>query len=253
MGGSTATGEVVRLRVLGVIVDVVFDSARHATDAALVRGAWHHCVVDRSDDPAAVAVHVGEVDDVDALLHWLSQEVTLRAIDARAGELLMLHAAAVAHPETGAALAAIGPSGMGKSTWLQTHGPGRRYLSDETVAVRTDLALVSHAKPVSVAGDVFKRQVPPGALGLLPAEGSERLVGLWLLDRDGSVPARLEPLEVLDAVALLAEHASHLPVTSRPLHRLADVIDRCGGLFRARYAEAADLAPFVDDALAVPR
>jgi hypothetical protein len=253
MGGSTAAGEAVRLRVLGVTVDVLFDGPRHAADARIVRDVWHQCVLDRSTDPANAEVHIGDVNDVDALLHWLSQEVTLRAIDARAGELLMLHAAAVADPGTGAALAAIGPSGMGKSTWLRTHGPGRRYLSDETVAVHSDLGLVSHAKPVSVSGGVFKRQVPPGELGLLHAEGTEQLVGLWLLERDGSVPARLEPVELLDAVTLLAQHASHLPVTPRPLHVLADVIERCGGLFRARYAEAADLAPFVDDALAAVR
>ncbi|MFL6090397.1 MAG: hypothetical protein ACJ71Z_09680 [Aeromicrobium sp.] len=252
MVGSSATRETVRLGVLGVTVDVALENARRAT-LARVRAAWHQCLIEPTDVPANVVVDLGPIDDADALLHRLSQEVTLRAIDARAGQLLMLHGAALADATTGATLAVVGPSGMGKSTWLQAHGSGRRYLSDETVAITADLGVVAHAKPISVGNGSLKSQLPPRDLGLRPAKGTERLAGLWLLIRDSSVPARLEPVDMLDALPLLAEHASHLSAMAAPLQALAAVVDGCGGLFRAHYAEAADLAPFVDDALQARR
>lgn len=249
MAGLTAAPETVRLCVLGASVDVVIGGSGHASAAEQVRAAWRHCLIEPGANSADAVVQIDDFDDIEAMLHQLSQEVTLRAIDARAGELLMLHGAALAHPETGATLAAIGPSGMGKSTWLRAHAPGRRYLSDETVAVDADLTVVSHAKPVSVVTGSLKRQDPPDAFGLLPADGTEWLAALWLLERDGSTPARLEPIELLDALPLLAQHASHLRLTPGPLHKLAAAVDGTGGLVRARYAEASDLAPFVNAAL----
>jgi hypothetical protein len=250
MADSSSPAETTRLQVLGVAVDVRVSGPRTSAASAAIRKAWHHCEIQHPDGPPDVVVECEHGDDLLALMHRLSQEITLRAIDARAGNLLMLHGAALAHPGTGATLAAIAPSGMGKSTWLRTHAAGRRYLSDETVALRADLGVVSHAKPISVANGFLKRQVPPSELGLLPADGTERLARLWLLERDGSVPARLDPVDLLDALPLLAQHASHLLATPQPLHLLAAMVDGCGGLYRAHYAEAGDLAPFVDDALA---
>jgi hypothetical protein len=249
MAESSAPAVTTRMVTLGVAIDVVTSGVNASAVSRAVRDAWHHCVTQHPQTAPDVVVECDHVDDLPALLHWLSQEVTVRAIDMRAGDLLMLHGAALAHPVTGATLAAVAPSGMGKSTWLRTHGTGRRYLSDETVAVDRQLGVVSHAKPVSVVNGTYKRQVPPDELGLVPATGDEQLVGLWLLERDGSVPARIEPISTLDALPLLAQHASHLPVTPDPLHRLADLADGCGGISRARYAEAADLAPFVSAAL----
>ena len=256
--------ETICLQLLGVRIDIAAVGSGAAGTAERIRTAWRHCLVDPSRPaPAVVRLtvdpqakpSVGEsgilAPDTATALELLSQVVTVQAIDARAGQLLMLHAAAVAAPDTGATLAVVGSSGMGKSTWLLTHGPGRRYLSDETVAVHGDLRVESLAKPVSVLTGGAKDQLDPSDLHMGKANGSEHLAGIWLLDRqEQHVVAHLEPIDVLDALPLLAEHASHLPVTPRPLHLMASVLDGCRGLQIAHYREASDLTAFVDEALA---
>ena len=55
----------------------------------------------------------------------LTQRIMLSAIGARAGECLMLHAACIANPVTGAAAAFVAPGGTGETTLVSTLGPGR--------------------------------------------------------------------------------------------------------------------------------
>ncbi len=89
-----------------VTVDVVFDSAPHAWAKADADGA----------------VSRPELED---LLQVLTQRIMLSAIGARAGECLMLHAACIANPVTGAAAAFVAPGGTGETTLVSTLGPGR--------------------------------------------------------------------------------------------------------------------------------
>lgn len=191
--------------------------------------------------------------DVEEVLHHLSPAVTTRAIAARAGELVMLHAAALADPDTGATAVLVAASGTGKTTAASTLGHRFVYLTDETSAIGPDGVLVAHRKPLSIirSGHV-KDQVSPSSLGLLTGDGPAHLGALLVIQRDPDHAGEPEVvvLETIDALALLAPQASSLGRLDRPLHRVVDLIERVGGVRHVRYAEAATLEPVLRDLLA---
>lgn len=76
--------------------------------------------------------------DLAAVLDVLSPAVTQGAMAARASQLLMLHAAALARPDTVATAVLAGPSGAGKTTVATALGRHFAYLTDETVGVLPD-------------------------------------------------------------------------------------------------------------------
>jgi hypothetical protein len=216
--------------------------------AAALREVWHACLA-TGDALPDVTVPVSGRTREEALEH-ATQQVTERAVSARAGDLLMLHAAAVAD-ERGHAVLLVGPSGMGKTTVARTLGCRWRYVTDEACAIDSGGQLLAYPKPLSVkTGSAPKQQRSPESLGLTPADSSASPVGVLLLDR-GSQDDTLdvEPLRTVPAVALLAEHTSYLTQLQRPLHRLADLVHAVGGARRVRYGEATDLEPVVAEAL----
>jgi len=238
----------VAVEVLDVRIDICLPRDADPEIRDQITRAWHQCLGEPAE-PASVQVP-WRGSDVETGMHLLSQDVTRAAIDARAGEAFMLHAAAIADPDSGAALAVVGASGAGKTTWVQTHGHNRRYLSDETVLITRELRILGVPKPLSVGHRGLKRQHAPAEFGLVETDGTEHLVGLWLIDRDGTTPAQLKAVDRLDALPLLAQQASYLTAMDRPLHPMAAIFDSCGGLSRAHYREAADLADLVAETLA---
>jgi sarcosine oxidase gamma subunit len=219
-----ATGE--------VTAEVVFDSSPHA---------WA-----RADQEGAVSRP--ELED---LLQVLTQRITVSAIDARAGECLMLHAACVADPLTGAAAAFVAPGGTGKTTLVSTVGPGRWYVTDETTVVLDDRTVVPYPKPLSVRrapDSLFKNETPPSTVGLAPPDARVHLAALCLLDRDPHHQGEptVETLPTLDALVALVPQTSHLPEMARPLQRLAALCESLGGVHRITYRESADVAGVLD-------
>ncbi len=235
----------VALEVLDVRIDVELPSTIDPRLKDRVESAWQHCLASTGGRATRRVPWRGHNSEMG--MHLLSQDVTRTAIDARAGQAMMLHAAAVADPTSGAAIAVVGGSGAGKTTWVQAHGRGRRYISDETVLITSDLQIFGIPKPLSLGHGGVKEQVAPGEFGLRQAKGNEYLAGLWILDRDGTATTRLEDIELLDALPLLAEQASYLSALPQPLHQLAAV---GRGLRRACYREASDLSELVAEALA---
>src|SRR5690606_11574012 len=129
-------------------------------------------------------------------------------IAARTGELLMLHAAALAHPKTGATAVFVAPGNTGKTTLCRALGPSRSYVTDETVGVRRDGAVVAYPKPLSLRrpdGVGIKDEAAPGDVGLPRPRVQLWLAGIVLLRRDPDevgVPV-VEELPLLDAVLAL--------------------------------------------------
>lgn len=236
------------MEVLDVRIDICLPRNASPEVRDEVTTAWHQCLVD-SAEPAPRQVYWRGSDRMTGM-HLLSQDVTRAAIDARAGEAFMLHAAAIADADSGATLAVVGASGAGKTTWVQTHGHNRRYLSDETVLITQDLRILGVPKPLSLGYRGLKRQRAPREFGLVVSDGTEHLVGMWLIDRDGTTPAQLKEVDLLDALPLLAQQASYLTAMDRPLQQMAAILTACGGLSRAHYREAADLTDFVAETLA---
>jgi hypothetical protein len=193
-------------------------------------------------------------DRPDDLLQVLTQRITLSAIDARAGQHLMLHACALADPGSGATAAFVAPGGTGKTTFVRTHAQNRWYVTDETTVVLGDGTVLPYPKPLSVRrtpSSPFKDETAPSRLGLTAPSGPTHLSALCLLERtDEHVgPARVETLGTLDALIALVPQTSHLPEMAEPLRRLAALCESVGGVHRVTYREAAQVAGVVDELL----
>lgn len=261
------------VNAFGVDIEVQLDGDRADEVARRLPPLWELCTVaDARSERTAVAVvrvvfdsdpavgakaaaagHVSR-ERLDDLLQVLTQRITLTAIDAQAGRHLMLHAACLADPDTGAAAAFVAPGGTGKTTFVRTHAAGRWYVTDETTVVRDDGIVVPYPKPLSLRrapDSPLKDETAPGAVGLRPPQSPVHLAALCLLARDEhhDGPIRVETLETLDAVIALVPQTSHLPELERPLQRLAALCESLGGVHRVTYREAADVADVVNELL----
>ena len=270
---------VVPLWALGVPLDVRVGGEGAAAQALAegIRRRWHLCLRDgaevettpvrvvdvalrESDSPAARpasprGASVVEDSDERRLLQRLTQSVTHALIEARTGDLLMLHAAAVADPTTGASAVFVAPGNTGKTTLCRTLAPGRGYLTDETVGIRRDGGIDAYPKPLSLRREDWlgvKDETAPADVGLAAATAAPWVAGLVLLQRDAAHegPPEVEELDLLDAVLALTPESSGFMGTDGPLRWVAEVLDRTGPARRLRYAEVSDLEPLTAEILA---
>lgn len=265
----------VRLRVLGSSVNVQFTGPESAAEslAAGVRRRWHLCLRDDDDAPDRLieavlrppdetrrprhwdrADTVVEDSDERRLLQRLTQSITHAIIEHQTGQLLMLHAAALTHQETGATAVFVAPGNTGKTTLSHRLGQGRGYVTDETVGIRRDGGIEIYPKPLSVrradwAG--VKDETAPGDLGLVPPAVDPWVAGIVLLSRDLEHVGEplVEELELFDAVLGLSPESSGFMGTEAPLQWVADILGRTGGAKRVTYAEVTDLEPLLDSIL----
>jgi hypothetical protein len=275
----------VRLEALKVRCDVACAGSRAGELAEAVAQAWEWCLADpaydepvrpehrlnvvldetaddsadgRADDGADAATRDPESgpaalsgSDLASLMDRLTPTVTTLALTERRSDLVTFHACAVADPETGDAVALYGPSGIGKTTLARTLCTDLVYLSDETAAVDAELHVVPYPKPLSILAhpaDTVKDQVSPGRLGLVRPQGRVyRLRGLVQLWRDPEHAGEVvvEPMSTVEALPELTAQTSFTREMNRPLHRLADLAKRSGGVRRVTYAEAEQLRPVV--------
>jgi len=226
-----------------------------------MRHAWGWCTADDRSVPEhrlTVALGVTERDatlsfdasgeDLDGVMEQIASKVTMTAVDARAGELLMLHANGLADQHSGRAVMMVGPSQAGKTTAAMTLTPGRCYLTDEALAVDADGHVVAYPKPLSVRRDGRREQVFPASIGALPPpEQPCRIAHVLLMNRnqahEGGPLVELVP--VVHALAEVASETSHLADLERGLHRLAQLFDQDRGALRVTYRDAADLANLI--------
>lgn len=247
-GYAEAVSRALSVEALGAAIRI--DGSALTDDAwKAVQSAWRDAAADASpatDAAATVTAHGGI--PTPSMLSRLSIEVTLAAIKARAGELLILHAAGLAL-EDGRVVALIGPSGKGKSTASRVLGREFGYVSDESVGISADAAIVAYRKPLSLIEHdrLPKAQRSPSELGLRPLPAAPlHLAGLVLLDRDDETEQpRWERVDVAEGIVRLAEQASYLGRLPSPLHAIASHVDSVGGVHRLRYSDAAALPPLI--------
>jgi hypothetical protein len=235
----TEPAPVVTLAGLGTTISV--DLSESGLDVDAFRHLWARCLSRDTTARAEVTVRKGSSQES------ATQQITQAFIAARAGELLMFHAGAVAHPITGRALVFVAPGGTGKSTLTRRLGKHYGYLSDETVGIDpVTLRIHPYPKPITLAPDHGhpKRENSPDDLGLLQAPPSPTLTDLVVLRRTpGRDTAAFTPLPVLDALAMIAPETSSLSKLPRPLHLMADVHRRAGCTL-VEYGEAEQILPW---------
>jgi hypothetical protein len=263
---SSGGEDVVGPPELSVDVDVLGTVVRIATPdaecAALVRHVWHLALArDGVDVPADRRITMMDVEGVDAdarrerrsrAMVSLTQNVTRTALRAQAGRAVFLHAGGICHPRSGAACVYVAPGGTGKTTLTRTLGPHWSYISDETIAVRADGTIAPYLKPLSVrrpGGVRVKDEVAPAELGLVAPAVTPWVAGLVILRRQEGAKLRAEAVDTLDAIVALSPETSAMAALDRPLRRVADVIERAGGLTIVTYSEATQLGPLVDGVL----
>lgn len=263
-----------RLGVTGLDVRVELRLTGERADelASLMRVAWSRCLdqpASRHSEPITLALDeerdssTNEMtgapstladDDAERLMVRATQSVTSAAIAAQAGNLLMFHAGALSHPITGASLVFVAPGGTGKTTLGRTLGRRFGYLTDETVGIDHDGAILPYPKPLSIRTDhasawAPKQERSPDEFGLLPAHPRPFVARMILLERsiDHLGQPFADELPLLDAITALAPETSSLSALDRGLNRCADLIESTGPVLRVRYAEAETLHALVTE------
>ncbi len=164
----------------------------------------------------------------------------------------MLHAAALADPDTGATAVLIAASGTGKTTAASTLGRHLVYVTDETAGIDRDGVLVPHRKPLSIVrSGHLKDQVSPTTLGLLVSDRPCHLAAMLVIERDPEHSGAPD-VRVLHTIDALAAHSTPSLVagpTRPPLQRIVALIETVGGVRHVRYAEASTLEPILRDLL----
>lgn len=258
------------LDVLDQPVQIEFSGHAALVDSARERAveAWGELVlaarpvIDAGDEVAPLVFTLTAPDGIGQLLDQLSSRATLAGIEARSGELLMLHAAGLADPESGRVVACVAPSGTGKTTLSRAAAGKLLYVTDETVAVTRTGEIVRYPKPLSVKqhGDGWapKSQHRPQSFGLEVADAAGLTLGaVVLIERvrdegddlaphTAALPA-LEEVDLFDAIVALVSELSYLSRMPEPLHWLAETLLGVGGVRRLRYREAEQAIPVLQE------
>ncbi len=222
--------------------------------AMSMTSAWSWCldagITDighaRLHDAGSIDVTLDDEDDLPVRMMTATQEVTRALITAQAGRLLMFHAGAVSHPDTGATLVYVAPGGTGKTTLSSSMGLRFRYLTDETVGIDSAGRVHPYPKPLSTRpsdGIGPKVEVSPAGLRLRRSGATPHVARVILLDRQSVMTGtpEMDELGFMDALFALVGQTSSLSVLERPLHQLGGLIDSSGPVLRVRYGEAADI------------
>jgi hypothetical protein len=268
---SASPRHVVAVTALGTQVNVEVAGGNAGSIADDLLRAWSRCDARRVDDAQGRTVRVLVDDDPavieDAAAHGaiagpdgsvvgdqVALAVTLQAMAANEGDLLMLRAAAVADPETGRCVVLVGPAGSGRSTAARTLARHFGYVTDDTVAFTAALDLLPYSKPLLATDDPAQGLQSPDDLGLRQAPGDLRPAAVLLLERhaEGFVPPVLTELPTAEAIAHLSGNASYLRSLDEPLHRLAALVGEVGGVHRVDYREADDLVAVTQQLLNHP-
>lgn len=222
----------VALQALGAVIAVPADLARQLDRLP---------TTDRSADAEVRA------DDPERAL----AELTRLAVEH--SPLLCVHAGVVSGPD--GLIAIPGESGLGKTTLVAALlRAGFGYVSDEALALDRDSGAVTpFPRPLSLRGDVWpligiapapppdeERLIPPAALERVPAtDGRVRHV---VLARRVPGPPRLDPAPQGEAVQALVRRAFNHYRAPEASFRAVVAVVRAADVWRATYADAAELA-----------
>lgn len=236
---------------MGVAVDVALEGS--GLDEAEFRRLWHRTL--EAPDGWESGAFASLAIDAPASLESATQRITRQLVELQWGNLLMLHAGAVADPSTGRTLAYVAPSGTGKSTLTRLLGREFGYVTDETVGVEPQsLAVLPYPKPITWAEERGARKVEhaPESMGLQVCPPRPHLARLAVLRRTGIATPTFTELSTVEAMEAVAPETSSLAKLPSALHLLASVFERVGGVTLIEYGEATDILDWCRAALAEP-
>ncbi|HHX45912.1 MAG TPA: hypothetical protein GX718_00850 [Brevibacterium sp.] len=245
--------DVFAVRGLGVVVDVDLGDR---LDSREFETAWSRCLVERTE-PREPPTPDRRVVAPQPLMTGTTQAITHELIRRQRGELLMLHAGAVAHPVTGATVAYAAPGGTGKTTLTSILGQRFGYVTDEAVGIEPGTWRVHpYPKPLSIRTSDDgspKDEVSPDALALVPVHHAPHLAAVLVLRRDpGCTEPRWTKLDLFEAIMALAPETSSLSQLDRPLQLLKTLHGDLDGFWMVEYAQAPDIADRVASLLGEP-
>jgi len=201
--------------------------------------------------------------DIESLLRRLTTHITESAKEAQAGRLTMLRASAVANKRTGDTIAFVGGTGTGKTTLALSLGHSYGYVTDDTVAIRSDNTVVPFGKPLSIqhefgtlpTGELPVDIVSPTAFWLETPPDNLNIRAVVLLDRqEGYTGAPyLTEVETLAGILEMSSEVSYLTELRQPLHRMASIVEQSGGIKRLTYRSAHDVMPLVAELIGAPQ
>lgn len=272
------------LRVFGMPMTVEFILPLTDEELETIARSWSRCIVEGASLPAS-AEDAGSVSEenltpgpndkyaavlrlpaeetpprlVNAVNFAVFQEaltssVTLLAINARVGQSIMFHAAGLADPATGGAIALIAASGTGKTTASLKLGTSLNYLTDETVFL-DGRDILPYPKPLSVIREpeTPKEQVSPDDAGLRPTPERAPLRALALIERVDSLDEpggiRVTRLGAIESLHALVPHMSGAPSLPHPLTDILELLEDLQGLIRITFENSADLLPTIRELL----
>ncbi len=260
MENDAAAVHSIGLRLLGS--DVRVDLAR-AESRDAVAAAWSRCV--SSTAPAEPPQVVDGLDQERAMteadLRVLAVRLSHVAGAGLRGQGVLLSGFALADRTGGVTLVAglRTPEVIDALLTLAREDFG--YVSGDLIGVLDDGTVVPYPQPVTRS----RSAVTPGEwtlrgpddLGLQPCAESLRLVGILVLEQAHEQEAEpgsgavVEPLDLMDALAIAAPLLRPDPTLERPLQRLCAVLAGAQRATRIVFTpESGDVAPTLRDALA---
>ncbi|NCD16730.1 MAG: hypothetical protein EOL91_05350 [Actinobacteria bacterium] len=252
-----------RIHGLNTAVDLTFPEDTPAVFLDAVARAWSRCLDPGRDgahqsEPVIVQPpHDDSPDARDAALQSLTQHVTHSVIVAQSGNLLMFHAGAVSHPDSGRSLVFVAPGGTGKTTLAMSLGQDYGYHTDETVGMDANGLIQPYQKPLSLRRSAtwIKREASPDELALQPAHPAPTLARIALLRRSPGFSGgpEIEELGALAAVSALLAGTSELDRFPAPLEALAGIIARTGPVLCLTYSDLPSIRALAGELIGVVR
>lgn len=190
-----------------------------------------------------------------------SQAITHIAIQAQAGNLLMLHAAGLQVPGSRDVIGIAAPSGTGKSTFASRLAGQFNYVTDECLGFDPEtLKVYPYPKPISLVDPqepTVKGDHAPAELGITPATeltfaGEPLRMAALLIAERVSQGNKLEPLTLAEALTKFIAQTSSFYLLPNPLLTLARALTLAGGPWQLSFSDQAECAELFKQLLEHP-